>query len=144
MAEPLPIVVNGRISIPRSELRLTFARSSGPGGQNVNKVNSKVTLHWPVATSPSLPEDVRGRFLSQFANRITNDGELVLSSQESRDQASNIEDCLSKLRDMVLSVATPPKKRRPTKPTKGSQRRRLEAKKGRSQTKNLRRKLKDE
>lgn len=144
MAEPLPIVVNGRISIPRSELRLTFARSSGPGGQNVNKVNSKVTLHWPVATSPSLPDDVRGRFLSQFANRITNDGELVLSSQESRDQASNIEDCLSKLRDMVLSVATPPKKRRPTKPTKGSQRRRLEAKKGRSQTKNLRRKLKDE
>lgn len=144
MAETLPIVVNGRISIPRSELRLTFARSSGPGGQNVNKVNSKVTLHWPVATSPSLPDDVRGRFLSQFGNRITNDGELVLSSQESRDQASNIEDCLSKLRDMVLSVATPPKKRRPTKPTKGSQRRRLEAKKGRSQTKNLRRKLKDE
>lgn len=144
MAEPLPIVVNGRISIPRSELRLTFARSSGPGGQNVNKVNSKATLHWPVATSPSLPDDVRGRFLSQFANRITNDGELVLSSQESRDQASNIEDCLSKLREMVLAVATPPKKRRPTKPTKGSQRRRLEAKKGRSQTKNLRRKVKDE
>lgn len=144
MAEPLPIVVNGRISIPRSELRLTFARSSGPGGQNVNKVNSKVTLHWPATSSPSLPDDVRGRFLSKFANRITNDGELVLSSQESRDQASNIEDCLSKLREMILSVATPPKKRRPTKPTKGSQRRRLEAKKGRSQTKNLRRKLKDE
>ncbi len=94
--------------------------------------------------APSLPEEVRGRFLSKFANRVTNDGELVLSSQESRDQASNIEDCLSKLREMVLSVATTPKKRRPTKPTKGSQRRRLEAKKGRSQTKNLRRKLKDE
>jgi ribosome-associated protein len=138
------IVVNSRISIPRTELRMTFARSGGPGGQNVNKVNSKVTIHWPVATSPSLPEEVRQRFLARFANRITNEGELVLTSQETRDQPTNIEDCLSKLREMVLSVASAPKKRRPTKPTKGSQRRRLESKKGRSQTKNLRKKIRDE
>jgi ribosome-associated protein len=138
------IVVNSRISIPRSELRMTFARSGGPGGQNVNKVNSKVTIHWPVATSPSLPDDVRQRFLARFANRITNDGELVLTSQETRDQPTNIEDCLSKLREMVLSVASAPKKRRPTKPTKGSQRRRLESKKGRSQTKNLRKKIRED
>lgn len=134
------IVVTQRIQIPRSELRLTFARSSGPGGQNVNKVNSKVTLHWPVTTSPSLPDDVRERFVRKFANRITTEGELVLSSQESRDQSANIDDCLGKLREMVLSVAVAPKKRKATKPTKGSQRRRLEAKKGRSQTKSLRRK----
>lgn len=134
------IVITPRIQIPRSELRLTFARSSGPGGQNVNKVNSKVTLHWPVIASPSLPDDVRERFVRKFANRITTEGELVLSSQESRDQSANIDDCLGKLREMVLSVAVAPKKRKATKPTKGSQRRRLEAKKGRSQTKSLRRK----
>ncbi len=132
------IVVNARIQVPRSELRMSFARSSGPGGQNVNKVNSKVTIHWPVTTSPSLPADVRQWFVTKYANRITNDGELVLSSQETRDQAVNIDDCLDKLREMILSVAVAPKKRRPTKPTKGSQRRRLDAKKGRSQTKNLR------
>ena len=134
------IVVNARIQIPRSELRMSFARSGGPGGQNVNKVNSKVTIHWPVTTSPSLPEDVRQRFIAAFGNRITKEGEFVLSSQETRDQSVNIEDCLDKLRDMVRSVATAPKKRRPTKPTKGSQRRRLDAKKGRAQTKSLRQK----
>jgi ribosome-associated protein len=134
------IVVNARISIPRSELRMSFARSSGPGGQNVNKVNSKVTMHWPVTTSPSLPADVRHRFVAKFANRINCEGELVLTSQETRDQSVNIDDCLEKLREMVLSVAIAPKKRRLTKPTKGSQRRRLDEKKGRSQTKSLRQK----
>lgn len=133
------IVVNARISIPDSEFRLSFARSSGPGGQNVNKVNSKATLHWAVLTSPSLPEEVRQRFVSKFANRINNDGDLVLMSQESRDQSANIADCYDKLREMVLSVAVAPRKRKATKPTKGSQRRRLEAKKGRSQTKQNRR-----
>lgn len=134
------IVVNKRIQIPRSEVRMSFARSSGPGGQNVNKVNSKVTIHWPVMTSPSLPDDVRQRFVAAFGNRINNDGEFVLTSQDTRDQSSNIEDVFEKLREMLLSVATAPKKRRPTKPTKGSQKRRLEAKKGRSVTKSLRQK----
>ncbi|HTN75458.1 MAG TPA: alternative ribosome rescue aminoacyl-tRNA hydrolase ArfB [Pirellulaceae bacterium] len=135
------LVVNARISIPRSELHLSFARSSGPGGQNVNKVNSKVTLHWPVKTSPSLPADVRQRFLTKYANRITTGGELVMSSQETRDQAVNIEDCLEKLREMLLSVATAPRKRHATKPTKGSQRRRIEAKKERSAVKKNRGKI---
>lgn len=138
------IIVNARISIPREELKLTFARSSGPGGQNVNKVNSKVTMHWPVATSPSLPADVRQRFVTKYANRITTEGQLVLSSQESRDQASNIDDCLNKLREMLLSVAVPQRKRRPTKPTKGSKVRRLNAKKGRSETKKNRGRVRDE
>jgi ribosome-associated protein len=138
------IVVNHRISIPKSETKLSFARSGGPGGQNVNKVNSKATLRWPVATSPSLPEEVRARFLTKFANRITTEGELVLTSEKSRDQPSNIEDCYDKLREMILSVATTPRKRKPTKPTKGSQKRRLEAKKGRAQTKQMRGKVKRE
>ena len=138
------IVVNHRISIPKSETKLSFARSGGPGGQNVNKVNSKATLRWPVTTSPSLPEEVRARFLTKFANRITTEGDLVIASEKSRDQPSNIEDCYDKLREMILSVATTPRKRKPTKPTKGSQKRRLEAKKGRSQTKQMRGKVKRE
>jgi ribosome-associated protein len=97
-----------------------------------------------VATSPSLPEEVRARFLTKFANRITTEGDLVITSEKSRDQPSNIEDCYDKLREMILSVATTPRKRKPTKPTKGSQKRRLDEKKGRAQTKQMRGKVKRE
>ena len=117
--------VNHRISIPLKEFQFTFARSGGPGGQNVNKVNSKVTLHWDVTNSPSLPEDVRARFLAQYPRRINKEGFLVISSERFRDQSRNLTDCTNKLRDLILVVATPPKKRRPTKPTKGSKERRL-------------------
>jgi ribosome-associated protein len=85
-----------------------------------------------------LPDDVRQRFVQKFANRINSQGELVLTSQESRDQPSNIEDVYAKLREMVLSVAHAPRKRKATRPTKGSKVRRLNAKKGRSETKKLR------
>jgi ribosome-associated protein len=130
------LVVTSRISIPRSEFELAFARSSGPGGQNVNKVNSKVQLRWAVAQSPSLPPDVRERFLARFASRLVGEGrELLVVSQRHRDQAKNVEDCLDKLREMVAAVATPPKIRRPTKPTKGSKQRRLAAKKQHSERK---------
>jgi ribosome-associated protein len=127
--------VTSRIVIPASELRFSFARSSGPGGQNVNKVNSKATLHWNPSSSAALPDDVRSRFLTRFASRLTNEGDVVIVSQESRDQPKNIARCLDKLKAMLAEVLTAPKKRRATKPTKGSQRRRLEAKKQRSETK---------
>jgi ribosome-associated protein len=104
----------------------------------VNKVSSKAVLRWPVTASPSLPEDVRQRFLERFGNRVTTEGELVLSSERFRDQKRNQEDCLEKLRAMLLDVAVPPKERRPTKPTRGSQRRRLQNKQERSTTKRLR------
>lgn len=132
--------VNHRISIPLKEFAYTFARSSGPGGQNVNKVNSKVTLHWDVTTSPSLPEDVRARFLAQYPRRINKDGLLVISSERFRDQGRNVTDCNYKLRELILAVATAPKKRRPTKPTKGSKERRLAGKREKSQKKEHRRK----
>jgi ribosome-associated protein len=131
--------VSARITIPDAELRFSFARSSGPGGQNVNKVSSKATLHWDVTQSPSLPDDVKRRFLDKFASRITTQGEIVITSQESRDQPKNIQSCLDKLRGMLLEVLVPPKKRRPTKPTKGSKVRRLNDKKSKSQTKANRR-----
>jgi ribosome-associated protein len=109
------IRVNSQISIPRAEFSLSFVRSSGPGGQNVNKVNSKVQLRWSVVDSRSLSEDIRQRLLARYARRISDRGELVLSSQRYRDQAKNIVDCESKLHDIVSSVATPPKQRKKTK-----------------------------
>ena len=127
--------VNHRISIPLKEFQFSFARSGGPGGQNVNKVNSKVTLHWDVTTSPSLPEDVRARFLAQYPRRINKEGLFVINSERFRDQGRNVADCTNKLRDLLLLVATSPKKRRPTKPTKGSKERRLAGKREKSQKK---------
>ena len=133
------LVVNRSITIPERELDFSFARASGPGGQNVNKVSSKATLRFAAADSPSLPPDVKERLLAAFQSRLTKEGELVISSQESRDQPRNIEICLAKLREMILSVAKAPKKRRATKPSRGSKLRRLKAKKERSQVKEGRR-----
>ena len=133
--------VTNRITIDDAELRFTFSRSGGPGGQNVNKVNSKATLHWNATTSAALPDDVRARLLTLYASRITNDGDLVITSQESRDQPKNIAICLDKLKAMILAALHVPKKRRATKPTKGSKVRRLNEKKQRSQTKANRRSL---
>ena len=120
--------VGGKLEIPLSEFDLHFARSSGPGGQNVNKVNSKVVLYWTVTASPSLPEAVRQRFLARYGHRLTADGVLVLGSDRFRDQKRNVDDCLDKLREMLLAVLTPPKPRKKTKPTKGSKERRLQGK----------------
>src|SRR5262245_37779543 len=91
------LIVNSRIHMPEAEFELSFVRSSGPGGQNVNKVNSKAVLRWNVAASSSLPADVRQRFLERYARRITGEGELVLTSQRFRDQGRNTIDVLEKL-----------------------------------------------
>ena len=131
--------ITTHIAIPDDELHFSFSRSSGPGGQNVNKVSSKATMRWAVVASQALPADVRGRFLTKYAGQLTKDGELVLYSQEFRDQPKNIDACREKLRRMIASVVTPPKKRRPTKPTKGSKVRRLNDKKSRAKVKEGRR-----
>ena len=127
------------VRIPLAEFSFTFARSGGPGGQNVNKVNSKAVLRWRVFESPSLDERVRTRFVEQNRNRITEAGDFLLTSQRFRDQPKNIDDCYEKLRELLVRAAVQPKRRRPTKPTAGSRRRRLSDKRSRSATKQLRR-----
>jgi len=122
------LVVNEEIQIRLREFRFSFSRSSGAGGQNVNKVNTKATLRWEVASSPSLPQDVRARFLQRYPRRITASGELVLTSQRFRDRGRNVADCLEKLRTMLADVARPPRRRRATRPTRASVERRLSSK----------------
>jgi ribosome-associated protein len=124
-----------KISIPQDELHFTYARSSGAGGQNVNKVNSKAVLRWIPATSRAMPEAVRARFFAQYGSKLTGEGELIITSERHRDQGRNVADCLDKLREMIASVWRPPKKRKPTKPTFGSKQRRIKAKKSRGEIK---------
>jgi ribosome-associated protein len=130
--------INARLQIPEHEFQWSFARSGGPGGQNVNKVASKAELRWNVAATPSLPDDVKMRFMAQVRKRVTIDGELILTSQRYRDQGRNREDCLAKLRALILHAAIPPRPRKATRPTRASRLHRLKAKKHRSAIKQSR------
>jgi len=127
------------IQIPEAEFTLTFTRSSGPGGQNVNKVNSKAVLTWDVTTSPSLPEPIRERFVARYSRRISKDGTLQITSQKYRDQGRNAEDCRQKLHELIQSVAVAPVKRKATLPSRGATQRRLLEKRVRSDRKQNRR-----
>ena len=134
----------GTIEIPLRELRFGFSRSSGPGGQNVNKLNTKVTMHWNVERSPSLPEDVRHRFVARYGRRVSRDCDLVLTSQRFRDQGRNVGDCLEKLRDMLEEVARAPRPRKRTRPGRAAVAKRLREKRKRSTLKRGRRPVGDD
>jgi ribosome-associated protein len=131
--------VNSRIQISDSEFTFAFSRSGGPGGQNVNKVCSKALLTWDATQSPSIPQDVRERFLLRYRRRITKEGLLLITSQRYRDQGRNTQDCLNKLAELLLSVAIAPTKRKPTAPSRGAKQRRLQDKHVRSDKKQSRR-----
>ncbi len=133
------LVVNAQIAIPDAEFQWSYARSGGPGGQNVNKVASKAVLRWPLVVSPSVPDDVKVRLRALQRRRVTTEGDLVISSERYRDQERNREDCLTKLADMVRAATFVPKPRKATKPTKGSKQRRLTDKKHNSARKSSRR-----
>ena len=135
------IEINDRIQIPSPEYYIQFARSSGPGGQNVNKVNSKAILYWNIDDCQYINGAVLQRFRQKFGNRINQEGYVVIVGERFRDQPQNIRDCKQKLKEMLLSVLHPPKKRKPTKPSRASVEKRIAGKKGRSETKKNRRKV---
>lgn len=118
-----------KIKIPATEFIFSFSRSSGPGGQNVNKVNTKVTLHWNVLTTKALPQDILERFLKKYIKRINEDGFITLIGQKFRSQNLNVVDVKEKLYEMIDSVAVAPKIRKATKPTKAAVNKRLNEKK---------------
>jgi ribosome-associated protein len=126
------------IKIPFSELNFSFSRSSGSGGQNVNKVNTKVTMYWDPDSSESCPPAVIERFRKKYSQYVLDNGQVQLIGQSHRSQKANIEECVSKLHEMLHSVAKPPKIRKPTKPKRSAVLKRLQTKKKDSEKKRLR------
>ncbi len=129
-----------KISIPFSELSFSFSRSGGAGGQNVNKVNSKVAMVWMIDESPSCPPEVAQRFKERFKGFVLEDGSVQIVCQIHRSQKMNIDECIAKLHGMLNEVLRPPKKRKPTKPKRSAVLNRLNTKKKDSDKKRLRRK----
>jgi len=132
------IVIQPELTIDQSEIEERFVLSSGPGGQNVNKVASAVELRFDVAHSPSLSDQIRARLSALAGRRMTKDGVLVLHGQRFRDQQRNREDVRTRLVDLIGRAAVVPRQRKATKPTKASRERRLDGKKIRASIKGRR------
>ena len=137
------LFVSNDIVIHSWELVEQFVRASGPGGQHVNKTSSAVQLRWNVAASP-IPGAVKARFKKRYGARLTKEGDLVMEVKDHRSQALNREAARKRLKEMVASVAKPPKRRIATRPSRGAVQRRIKAKKVRGEVKALRGRVKDE
>lgn len=136
--EQMSLFVNAEIQIRLQEFEFTYVRSSGPGGQNVNKVSSKAVLRWRVNKTQSMGPETLQRVISALSRYINNDSELVLTSDRFRDQTRNREDCLEKLKTLISVACIRPKKRKKTKPSYSSQQKAKNKKKKDSLKKKLR------
>ena len=134
-----PIYLEGGVEIPASEIDAEYSRASGPGGQHVNKTETRVTLRLNIAESPSLPDTVRARLLEKLASRLTKTGELLISSDKHRERGRNMADAAERMQELLSQALVVPKKRKPTKPSRGAQERRLKDKRITSEKKKGRR-----
>ena len=129
------IRINRNIVIPNAELSESFVRSTGPGGQNVNKLSTKVELRWTPSSSSAFSDAQRQYLVQRLAHRLIESGELIIVADEHRTQGRNRDEARKKLAVVVRQALVRPKKRRPTKPSRASVKRRLDGKKRRSSTK---------
>jgi len=125
------------MEIPDSEFSFTFSRSSGAGGQNVNKVNTKATMSWNITETEVINTAIKKRFIEKYKRFIVGDN-VVITSQKSRSQSQNIDDCIKKLQELIETVRVAPKFRKATKPTRGSVKKRLDGKDKKGKLKKMR------
>lgn len=144
LPQGVAIVVTREVFVPETALSMTAVRASGPGGQNVNKVSSKVDVRLDVTAIVGLDDEARKRLLSKAASRIDAEGKLQMTSQKTRDQAKNLSDAYEKIRALIAAALVVPKPRKPTRPSKRAVEKRLDQKKQTAERKKQRARRSDD